>query len=280
MNTKTHLLIPLTLILLIIVHANAQSKRRGPKPKASPSPTPTATPSPTPVPLPSPTPTLLRIEPVSRSVATLGLEDTHLTISRPPNTTAGDFLIAHLGGVPGAITLSAPAGWFFLRQDYNDTFNPFTGYANYRATIYFKVITSDEPESYTWVLSSTPLGYSGAITAYRGVDTLSPIDAHDGAPTGAISDGYISPEIVTTVPDTYLLLLLSIDAFALEPDNRGCLAPAGMDQRYEVLNSDNFIAGLDTPNPDVGPVESMAINCIGNGAPGIVAVVALRPARP
>lgn len=275
--------IKLCLILItcvfILASVPAQSKRRGPKPKASPSPTPTATPSPTPVPLPSPTPTLLRIEPVSRSVTTLGLEDTHLTINRPPNTTAGDFLIAHLGGVPGAITLSAPAGWFFLRQDYNDTFNPFTGYANYKAAIYFKVITSDEPESYTWVLSSTPLGYSGAITAYRGVDTLSPIDAHDGAPAGVMSDGYASSEITTTVPDTYLLLLVSIDAFALAPDNRGCLAPAGMDQRYEVLNSDNFIAGVDVPNSSVGPIGPITINCIGNGAPGIVAAVALRPAQ-
>src|SRR5688572_14157952 len=140
-------IVVLIVTILLTMSAASQGKRRGPKPRATPSPSPTATPTPVPsptavpTPAPLPSPTLSYIQPVSVSTATLGLEGTHLTIDRPENVTTGDFLVAHLGGVPGAIALSVPDNWFFLRQDFNDTFNPFTGYANYRATTYFKVVT-------------------------------------------------------------------------------------------------------------------------------------------
>ena len=94
--------------------------------------------------------------------------------------------------------------------------------------VFWKVRTASEPASYTFTNTTgdTNKEGSGAITAYTGVDTVSPIDAHAATtyPSGGTS--IVGPSVTTTVPGTQLLTLVG-------QRSNGDLTPAaGMAERY------------------------------------------------
>ena len=121
-----------------------------------------------------------------------------LVIPAPVGTQPGDVLIATIDS-RGKPDISAPAGWTLIRFDANAN--------TQRKATFFKVATGSEPTSYTFTLTRTESA-SGAILAYVGVDTSSPIDTHDATiEQGNRADQLIAPSVVTSTDGSMIITL-------------------------------------------------------------------------
>ena len=254
------LLLVALLLVMAVSSVPQKGKGHGKPPKPSPSPTPTVT--------PTPTPTLLGISCIGTSFGTLK-GGTNLIIAKPAGVIAGDVMVAHVSGVPAWASLEAP-DWVLVSAIFSPS-------GNMRTSLYYRTASLSEPSSYSWVLSSNTIGYGGAISAYRGVDTSQPIDVLDLV--GILPGGsYVAPAVTSTVANTYVLAMYSPDVFAFtNPDTRGCTAPTGMTERYEVLNPDNYIAGYDSPQAAAGAIGARMADCVSGGASGTAGTLVLRP---
>jgi Bacterial Ig domain len=145
---------------------------------------------------------------------------TTLTIAAPAGVTPGHVLLAavHVRGQPA---ITPPSGWVLVRQEQNGS--------NMRAAVYYKVATGSEPGSYTWTFASSQAA-AGGITAWSGVSTTTPIDAHGGQ-VNASSNTITAPSITTTTANTMLVGFFGIGpATMLTP-------PAGMTERWDVAST-------------------------------------------
>ncbi len=86
---------------------------------------------------------------------------------------------------------TAPAGWTLVRKNSN------TGGASLTQVVYFRVAGPSEPASYSWTLPFSTAA-AGAILAYSGLDTASPILAHSGIYSPNVSL-IPAPSVTTTV---------------------------------------------------------------------------------
>jgi fibronectin type 3 domain-containing protein len=157
-----------------------------------------------------------------RSAATAtNTPSTSLVIPKPASVVAGDVLLATVD-VQGAPAVSAPAGWTLVRTDSSTATTPSVG-----QTTFVHVVGASEPASYTFTWTGS-LGAAGAILAYSGVDTTSPIDVHSGAVANAAA--VTAPSVTTTGAGRMLVAL-----FGVSPE-RTITGPAGMTQRHSVVN--------------------------------------------
>ncbi len=190
-----------------------------------------------------------------------------VTISRPAGAVAGDLLVAqvafHTHNFVGTIT--PPSGWTTIRVD-SDTNHEIQG-------VFWKVATASEPASYVFTNTTgdTNKEGSGAITAYTGVDTVSPIDAHAATtyPSGGTS--IVGPSVTTTVPGTQLLTLVG-------QRSNGDLTPAaGMAERYETFaGNQNLVQMADQSLGAAGSTGTRTVTSTSNGS-SVVQTVAIRP---
>jgi hypothetical protein len=86
----------------------------------------------------------------------------------PAGVRAGDLLLAQVTVLSSSTTITLPGGWTQIRRDNNAT-------GNLAQAIYWRIATASEPASYSWSFGATARQASGAIVAYAGVDTPSPI---------------------------------------------------------------------------------------------------------
>ena len=190
-----------------------------------------------------------------------------VTIARPPGTVAGDLLVAQVDFHTHAFvgTISAPAGWTTVRVD-NDTNHEIQG-------VFWKFAGSSEPATYTFTngTSDTAKEGSGAITAYAGVDPVTPIDAHAAATLPGGGSTIVAPSVTTTMPGTRLLTLLGQRA-------NGPVTPAtGMTERYEVFaGNQNLVQMADQSIAASGATGTRTVTSADNGS-SVVQSVALRP---
>jgi len=117
-----------------------------------------------------------------------------IAITKPTGVASGDVLIAMIavrGGTGnGAITM--PSGsWSLVER--TDSVTAIT------LAVYSLVAGASEPASYTWSWSTGNQKSAGAIQAYRGVDTVTPIDAHAGQSESSPSvSTHVAPSITAT----------------------------------------------------------------------------------
>jgi hypothetical protein len=125
------------------------------------------------------------------AVATKGGLDnvTTVTINKPTGTIQGDFLLAAIGA-DGTGT-NAPSGWTL----YSETQ---AGTSSLHSFIYYKFAGASEPSSYSWTSDGDGCALHGAIIAYRGVRTTSPISGN--VSTSGSTDPVTGPSVsgVTT----------------------------------------------------------------------------------
>lgn len=89
-----------------------------------------------------------------------------LTINKPTNTSEGDIMFAFLCMFAYNYPNSVPTGWTLLQKNYGGSY----------CSLYYKIVTSSEPSSYSWgwELSSK---CSGIISTFRGgFDKNNPIN--------------------------------------------------------------------------------------------------------
>lgn len=125
------------------------------------------------------------------------------TVALPAGVVPGDLLVAQLAfdnGTDG-LTLTAPAGWTFVRRDDELT--------SFGQALYFRVATAAEPLTALWSVTNNPL-CTVQLLVYRGVDPVSPLD---GA-VGAHGDGtaLLAPALTTTAAGDLLVVVFGHDS--------------------------------------------------------------------
>ena len=132
------------------------------------------------------------ITPVGFTEETTTGKVTSLPLSRPGGVVAGDLLLALVvQAKSGSIT--APAGWTSLAVS-DGTRQP-------RMAVFWRVVVASEPATYTFN-SSIDEEATGGISAFRGVDTSSPIAAsaiQPNASSSTSSTPSISPAVANTM---------------------------------------------------------------------------------
>ncbi len=132
--------------------------------------------------------------PAFRSASTAAATSSSLSFSVPVGTIADDMMLTQLTVSAGSATVTAPAGWTYLRDD---------GGSDLRQHLYYRVASSSEPASYTWTFSAIDRT-TGATASYSGVDPVTPIHNHSGDSTGNGSN-IDAPSLTTTISDVRLV---------------------------------------------------------------------------
>ena len=140
-----------------------------------------------------------------------------------PGVITGDVMLAAIG-VEGAFgNVTPPAGWTAVTS--------VNAVSDYGQIVYRKTATAAEPAYYTFTHSSTVANLSGGIVAYRGVSTVTPIDA-SGSQANASSVNVVAPSVTTTTGCARVVgLFSSFSASTMTP-------PAGMTERLDVVTSE------------------------------------------
>jgi hypothetical protein len=116
-----------------------------------------------------------------------------IAISKPTGVASGDLLLATVAirGGTGNGTITMPSGWALV--DRTDSVTAIT------LAVYSLVAGPSEPGSYSWSWSSGNQKSAGAIQAFRGFDTVTPIDAHAGQSESTPSaTTHIAPSVTAT----------------------------------------------------------------------------------
>jgi hypothetical protein len=150
-----------------------------------------------------------------------------MALARPAGTVAGNVLVATVATNADATIVPSNPGWTVVRDDVIS--------GAVRQAVYVRVVGSSDPTSYQWMTPEGSRRITGGMSAYAGVDTTRPVDA-SGATLNAASTAVSAPSVTTTVANTMLVQLASVNA-------EGTLtAPAGMTEVWEAA-SPNTTAG-------------------------------------
>jgi hypothetical protein len=106
-----------------------------------------------------------------------------LQLDVPPAPQVGDLMIATVT-TAAASTITAPPGWTAVRTD--------TSGQALRQVVFSRLVANGDPTSFSWTLSQA-VATVGTIEVYRGVDTVSPIEANTGRVNAASSSIQITP---------------------------------------------------------------------------------------
>ena len=185
-----------------------------------------------------------------------------VTIPAPAGVQAGDVLVAAIG-TRGA-KVKTPAGWTLVRAKDSSS--------NLRQALYVRVAEA-EPASYEFTLNTSAVAV-GAIAAYEGVDTESPVDAA-AARKRTSSTSITAPSVTAIAPNSVL-----VGAFGIATD-ASIEPPATMTERAEVRTTGRSKAVAvelsDETVAEVGPTGERVATA-SKAASNIGAVVLLHPA--
>jgi hypothetical protein len=191
---------------------------------------------------------------------------TTLTLTKPTNTTAGDVLIATVDA-RGNPTFTAPSGWTLVRADNNPTVQT--------KSTYVRVAGASEPSSWTWTLNSAQAA-SGAVLAYTGVNTTTPIDASAGhTSTDWDNDVQTAPSVTTSTANAVVLSLFGTS------NASSATAGSGLTERADAASTagtyfvDSEVADRVAATAGATPTTTATSNVNGNS---LAQTVALRPA--
>ena len=128
-----------------------------------------------------------------------------IAITKPTGVASGDVLIAMIAirGGTGNGTITMPSGSWSL-VDRTDSVTAIT------LAVYSLVAGTSEPPSYTWSWSSGNQKSAGAIQAYHGVDTVTPIDAHAAQSESTPSaTTHVAPSVTATYGNEMRVLVFA-----------------------------------------------------------------------
>ena len=185
------------------------------------------------------------------------------TINKPAGVVTNDVLVAGIT-VRGAPTITAPSGWTLVRSDLSGTI--------IKQEVYRKVAGASEPASYTWTFALPVDGVVGAIAAYSGVNTTTPIDV-SGGQTNASSTSVTAPSITTTVANTMLV------GFFGTADDATFTAPGSMTERSDVLVDTTFDVSAESADATQAPAGASGtkVATASKATINIGQLVALKP---
>ena len=187
---------------------------------------------------------------------------TSLSLVMPAGVAQNDVLVAAVAWRNSGSdrTIAAPAGWVQIGTN-SDTAHVSVGGGGTDTWLseaaYYKVAGAGESGPYIFTISGSDR-LSAGISAYRGVDTLAPIQAQL-ARANASSTNAVAPQITTTVANTML-----VGIFASRNDiSSGSTAtpPSGMTEGYDL--STRASSGTDE-----AALESARVIFAGPGATG------------
>jgi RHS repeat-associated protein len=185
------------------------------------------------------------------------------TIAKPAGVVTNDVLVAGIT-MRGAPTITAPSGWTLVRSDASGS--------TVTQAVYRKVAGGSEPASYTWTFGAPIDGVVGAIAAYSGVNTTTPIDV-SGGQANASSTSVTAPSVTTTVTNTKLV------GFFGTADDATFTAPSGMTERTDILinsSQDGSASSADVTQASAGATGTKVATA-SKAAVNIGQLVALKP---
>lgn len=149
-----------------------------------------------------------------------------VTLASPAGTSAGDVLVASITADLNPAMASVPAGWTPIVNALSINSSPTSGA---RVFAYYHAVTPSDPASYSWTLS-TAVKWGAGVTAYRGVNTATPLDS---AVATAVDTTYTATSItvpsVTTTSDGAML----IGGVGLDASAPAISPPTGWTQRWQ-----------------------------------------------
>ncbi|SFP21913.1 hypothetical protein SAMN05660464_2553 [Geodermatophilus dictyosporus] len=197
-----------------------------------------------------------------RSVATATGTET-LTLPVPTGTVAGDLLLVHIAHSWTGAPFTTPAGWTHVRTD--NSANTIV------SALYWKKAATGEASATFSYPPGSSVKMGGAMAAYTGADTTTPVDDHSGqVGTGTSAT---TPAVTTATAGTLVLRLIS---HAAQPHP----APTGTTPRWSVgpvSGLGGYSAG-DEQVTGAGPVSSRSSASTGTSAAWVGQTVALRRA--
>lgn len=195
-----------------------------------------------------------------------------ITIPTPAGVQAGDVMIAaltwHTHDYSGT-RIDPPTGWQLIRID--------TEFTHIVQGLFWKVAGGSEPAGHTFVNSTadTTRELVGGIAAYRGVDPISPIDAHGGSSTPSNVFTLTAPSVTSTVAGGRLVTVFG------QHDPGPFTSPSGMTGRFTetvgtgARSANSLLA--DEVLGAAGPTGTRSATSAGNGS-GVAQSVVLDPA--
>jgi len=140
---------------------------------------------------------------VSRAETPMMKGTTSLSLSVGPSGQTAQLAIADVLSYGGAQpTITAPAGWELIRDDYTQTT---------RQSLYWHAIAPNDPSTETWTFSD-PVDAQGAVVLLDNVALDSPVDTTSGN-TGGTAGGLLTAKSVATSSDGDLILSFNATDF-------------------------------------------------------------------
>jgi len=215
--------------------------------------------------------------------ATNTTTSTSLVINLTTSVMQGDVLLANIAQDGSYNAVSAPTGWILIGST-NSTGSGSTARAG---AVFYKVASSSEPTSYTFMLASGTTHGAGAIVAFSGVNTnavgLNPFDApFVGLFVESNDVKSVQATSITNVSANAAVIMLSFS-----PDENHTWTgwtttntnPSGLTRLYNYNTADNSVAAAWTNKPTAGPTGNGTATLDSNGRNGSI-LLALRPLLP
>jgi RHS repeat-associated protein len=188
---------------------------------------------------------------------------TSITVGKPAGVTTNDLLLGAIT-VRSNLAITPPAGWTLVRSDASGT--------TITQAIYRKVAGASEPANYTWTFAGPVTGTVGAIVAYSGVNTTTPVDV-SGGQANASSASVTAPSVTTTVANDMLV------GFFGTANDATFTPPSGMTERSDILAhtaSDSSAESADVVKATAGATGTKVATA-SKSAVNIGQLVALKP---
>jgi hypothetical protein len=188
-----------------------------------------------------------------------------LTLPTPTAGAPGDVWLAGVS-IGASATVNTPPGWSLVRLDRAGT--------TMKQAVFLHQVTGAEPASVAWTFSA-PVSAVGGVVAYRGVDTVSPVDAHGGSRKNPSAKKIPAPSVTTSrAGDVVVAMFGAVGNDVVRP-------PAGTDLRAQASSTPGgrkmSWAGSDFTQLDAGATGRRTAR-IGRAGRNIGQLVALSPA--
>jgi hypothetical protein len=187
-----------------------------------------------------------------------------VSVARPAGVASGDVLLASVLTATTP-TVTPPAGWSVVRDDVNGS--------ALRQVTYVKVAGANEPTTYSWALSSQASA-TAIVSAYRGVDTTTPIAASSGQANASSTD-ITAPSLTAPVPNTLLAGFFGLNASTSIEEPGGMILQA---QVQQTPGNQKLGAGSSDEIRVPSGSSGSRVATAGRAGESIGHLVALRPA--
>jgi hypothetical protein len=122
--------------------------------------------------------------------------------------------------------VAVPSGWTSLVNGLSINSSTSGGA---RLFVFYRRVTASEPDTYTWTTSSA-VKWGGGMTAYRGVDPVTPLSA---GPVTAVDASYLATSITLPSLTTAVSGSMLIGGVALDAATPGVSQPPGWAEDWE-----------------------------------------------